>query len=47
MCGFIRQCIDNNMLNHISWDTHARTLWENLESLYARKTDNDKMFLIK
>ena len=35
------------MLNHISGETHARTLWEHLESLYARKTGNNKMFLIK
>ena len=41
VCGFI------NVLNHISGETHARTLWEHLESLYARKTGTNKMFLIK
>ena len=47
VCGFIRQWVDNNVLNHISGETHARNLWEHLESLYARKTGNNKMFLIK
>ena len=47
VCGFIRQWVDDNVLNHISGETHARTLWEHLESLYARKTGNNKMFLIK
>ena len=35
------------MLNHISGETHARTLWNNLEKLYARKNGNNKLFLIK
>ena len=47
VCGFIRQWVTDNVLNHISGETHARTLWEHLESLYARKTGNNKMFLIK
>ena len=47
VCGFIRQWVDVNVLNHISGETHARTLWEHLESLYARKTGNNKLFLIK
>ena len=47
VCGFIRQWVDDNVLNHISGKTHARTLWEHLESLYAWKTRNNKMFLIK
>ena len=42
VCGFIRQWVDDNVLNHISEKTHARTLWEHLESLYARKTGNNK-----
>ena len=47
VCGFIRQWFDDNVLNHISGETRALTLWEHLESLYARKTVNNKMFLIK
>lgn len=35
------------MLNHISGEIYAQSLWEHLECLYARKTKNNKMFLIK
>jgi len=44
---FIRQWVDDNVLNHISDETHARTLWQKLEELYARKEGTNKMFLIK
>ncbi|KAJ0865779.1 putative RNA-directed DNA polymerase [Helianthus annuus] len=47
VCGYIRQWVDDNVLNHISGETHARTLWNKLEELYARKTGNNKLFLIK
>ena len=47
VCGYIRQWVDDNVLNHISGETHARTLWDKLEELYARKTGNNKMFLMK
>ena len=47
VCGFIRQWVDDDVLNHISREIHAQTLWGHLESLYARKTGNNKMFLIK
>ncbi|KAK0591197.1 hypothetical protein LWI29_036862 [Acer saccharum] len=47
VCGFIRQWVNDNVLNHISGETHARTLWNKLEELYARKTGNNKLFLIK
>ena len=47
VCGYIRQWVDDNVLNHIIGETHARTLWIKLEQLYARKTGNNKMFLIK
>ena len=45
VCVFIRQWIDDNVLNHISGETHARILWENLESLYARQTGNNKQIV--
>ena len=35
VCGYIRQWVDDNVLNHISGETHARTLWNKLEELYA------------
>ncbi|KAK2416554.1 hypothetical protein QL285_038941 [Trifolium repens] len=47
VCGYIRQCVDDNVLNHVSSVTHARSLWIKLEELYARKTGNNKLFLFK
>ncbi|GJV38920.1 putative RNA-directed DNA polymerase [Tanacetum coccineum] len=47
VCGYIRKWVDDNVLNHICEETHARTLWNKLEQLYARKTRNNKLFLIK
>ena len=40
--GFIRRWVDDNVLNHISGETHARTLWEHLESLYAQRLATTK-----
>ena len=39
--------MDDNVLNHINNDSHARTLWDKLETLYASKTGNNKLFLLK
>lgn len=47
VCGYIRQWVNDNVLNHICHEKHARSLWNKLEQLYARKTRNNKMFLIK
>jgi transposase InsO family protein len=47
VCGYIRQWVEDNVLNHIIGESHARTLWNKLEELYARKTGNNKLFLIK
>ncbi|CAH1427640.1 unnamed protein product [Lactuca virosa] len=47
VCRYIRQWVDDNDLNHISAETHARTLRNKLEQLYARKIGNNKFFLIK
>ncbi|GJY21075.1 hypothetical protein Tco_0393641, partial [Tanacetum coccineum] len=47
VCEYIRQWVDHNVLNHICKETYARTLWNKLEQLYARKTRNNKLFLIK
>ncbi|TXG70578.1 hypothetical protein EZV62_005513 [Acer yangbiense] len=47
VCGYIRQWVDDNVYNHVSEETHARSLWNKLEQLYARKTGNNKLFLIK
>ena len=47
VCGFIRQFVDDNVYNHISNESHAKTLWNKLESLYASKSGNNKLFLLK
>ena len=35
VCGYIRQCIKYYVRNHIVNETHATTLWDKLETLYA------------
>lgn len=47
VCGFIRQWVDDNVLNHINDDVNAKVLWEKLDSLYASKSGNNKLFMIK
>ena len=47
VCGYIRQWVEDNICNHIVNETHSRTLWEKLETLYASKTGNNKLFLLK
>ena len=47
VCGYIHQWVDDNVLNHIANDTHAKTLWDKLETLYASKSGNNKLFLLK
>ncbi|VFQ70711.1 unnamed protein product [Cuscuta campestris] len=39
--------VDDNVLNHIYNESHARTLWDKLESLYTSKTGNDKLYLLR
>ena len=46
VCGYIRQWVDDNVLNHVSGETHARSLWSILEELYARKQGINKMYLL-
>ncbi|CAJ2627704.1 unnamed protein product [Trifolium pratense] len=46
VCGFIRQYVEDNIYNHIANEKHAKTLWEKLESLYASKSGNNKLFLL-
>lgn len=47
VCGYIRQWVEDNVRNHIVNETHARTLWQKLETLYASKIGNNKLFLLK
>lgn len=44
VCGFIRQWVDDNVLNDISREKHARILLEHLDSLYARKLETTRCF---
>jgi hypothetical protein len=46
-CGFIQQWVDDNALNHIIDEKHARTLCKKLEELYAFKEGTNKMLFIK
>ncbi len=46
-CDFIRLWVGENVLNHVSTKTSARTLWLKLEQLFARKEGVNKMLLIR
>ena len=35
VCGYIRQWVNDNVVNHVSEEKHARILWNKLEQLYA------------
>uniref|UniRef100_A0A2N9IAG3 CCHC-type domain-containing protein n=1 Tax=Fagus sylvatica TaxID=28930 RepID=A0A2N9IAG3_FAGSY len=45
--GCIRQCIKVSVFHHVSQETKADTLWKKLESLYERKTAQNKAFAIR
>lgn len=47
VCGFIRQWIDDSVLNHINDETDARTLWTKLDQLFRAKTGQNKLCHIK
>ena len=34
VCGYIRQWIDDNVLNYVSEEKHAQSLWNKLKQLY-------------
>ncbi|PKI47152.1 hypothetical protein CRG98_032466 [Punica granatum] len=44
--GLIRQRIDNSIYHHVAQETNAKVLWDKLENLYARKTPQNKAFLV-
>lgn len=46
-CGFIRQWVDDNVLNYICYESDARTMWDKLRSLIASKIGNNKFILPK
>ncbi|WVZ18911.1 hypothetical protein V8G54_006233 [Vigna mungo] len=39
--------IDHNVYNIVANETHARSLWDKLESLYASKSGTNKLYLLK
>ena len=45
--GCIRQCIKVSLFHHVSQETKTNTLWKKLESLYKRKTAQNKAFAIR
>jgi len=45
-CGFIRQWVEDNVYNHIANESNAKDLWQKLESLYASKSGNNKLYLL-
>ncbi|PKI67515.1 hypothetical protein CRG98_012099 [Punica granatum] len=45
--GLIRQWIDNSIYHHVAQETNAKDLWDKLTNLYARKTPQNKAFLVK
>ena len=47
VCGYIQQWVYDNVLNHVSGEKHARTLWIKFERLYSQKTENNQMYLMK
>jgi len=47
VCGFIKHFVDESIYNLISHETHAGTIWQTLESLYASKSGSNKLYLLK
>ncbi|PKI48982.1 hypothetical protein CRG98_030569, partial [Punica granatum] len=45
--GLIQQWIDNSSNHHVAQETNAKALWDKLINLYARKTLQNKAFLVK
>ena len=44
---FIKHFVDEPIYNLIAHETHARTMWQTLESLYASKLGSNKLYLLK
>ena len=45
--GLIRSWIDQSVFHHVATETKAYALWHKLESMYERKTAQNKAFLIR
>lgn len=47
VCGYIIHWVEEDVRNHIVNETHVRSLWKKLKILYALKTRNNKLSLLK
>ncbi|KAJ0570275.1 putative ubiquitinyl hydrolase 1 [Helianthus annuus] len=47
VCAYIRQWVDDRLLNHVSGEIDAHILWNKLGQMCAQKTCHSKLFLIK
>ena len=45
--GHIRQLVDQSVFHHVAKEVDAYSLWQKLESLYERKTAQNKAFMIR
>ncbi|PKI43124.1 hypothetical protein CRG98_036503 [Punica granatum] len=45
--GLIRQWINNSIYHHVAQETNAKVLWNKLANFYARKTPQNKAFIVK
>lgn len=45
--GLIRSWVDISQFHHVAEETNAHTLWKKLESMYERKSAQNKAFLIR
>jgi hypothetical protein len=45
--GHIRQWVDQSVFHHVGKEVNAHLLWLELESLYERKTAQNKAFMIR
>ncbi|KAK8936121.1 hypothetical protein KSP39_PZI013254 [Platanthera zijinensis] len=47
LCGFIRRFVEPNVYNHVASINDAKDLWKTLETLYAKSTGINKLYLLK
>lgn len=47
LCGFIRRFVEPNVYNHVARINDAKDLLKTLETLYAKSTGINKLYLLK
>jgi hypothetical protein len=45
--GYIRQWVDQSVFHHVAKEVDAYSPWQKLESLYERKTTQNRAFVIR